>query len=143
VGTRKTLTTDAQIKVYSNIVPTPKLDQLLIEAIQNGLPLVSNPYAVIGERIGMSEVEVIARLSVLLQTGVIKRLGVVVYHRKLGFRANAMIVWDIADKRVNSVGQQIGKFDFVTLCYQRAQPDSTSPSTACMPISTSEERDCR
>ncbi len=101
--------------------PTPKLDQLIIEAIQDGLPLVSRPYAAIGERIGMTEGEVIARLSFLLQTRVIKRLGVVVYHRKLGYRANAMVVWDIPDERVDSVGKQIGQFDFVTLCYQRAR----------------------
>jgi DNA-binding Lrp family transcriptional regulator len=101
--------------------PTPKLDQLLIEAIQDGLPLVPHPYAAIGKRIGMSENEVIYRLSHLLQAGVIKRLGVVVYHRKLGYRANAMVVWDIADEHVDFVGQQIGQFDFVTLCYKRAR----------------------
>jgi len=97
------------------------LDQLLIEAIQDGLPLVSRPYAAIGERIGMSEAEVIYRLSYLQQTGVIKRLGVVVYHRKLGYRANAMVVWDVPDDQVASIGKQIGQFDFVTLCYRRAR----------------------
>lgn len=67
-------------------------DQHLIEAIQGGLPLVSHPYAEIGKRIGMSEVEVITRLSYLLRAGVIKRLGVVVRHRNLGYCANAMVV---------------------------------------------------
>ena len=98
-----------------------KQELLLIEAIQDGLPLVSHPYAEIGKRIGMSEVEVIQRLSQLLQTSVIKRLGIVVYHRKLGYRANAMVVWDIPDEQIDFVGQQISQFDFVTLCYQRAR----------------------
>jgi len=96
-------------------------DHLLIEAIQDGLPLVSRPYAAIGERIGMSEAEVINRLSYLQQTAVIKRLGVVVNHRKLGYRANAMVVWDVPDEQVASIGKQIGQFDFVTLCYRRAR----------------------
>ena len=103
------------------MIPISKPDQLLIEAIQDGLPLVSRPYAMIGKQVGMSEMEVIKRLSHLLETEVIKRLGVVVYHRKLGYRANAMVVWDVANAQVDSVGQQISQFDFVTLCYQRTR----------------------
>lgn len=96
-------------------------DQLLIEAIQGGLPLVSRPYAAIGKRIGMSEAEVINRLSYLLHSGVIKRLGVVVCHRKLGYRANAMVVWDVPDEQVASLGKRLGQFEYVTLCYRRAR----------------------
>jgi DNA-binding Lrp family transcriptional regulator len=100
---------------------THNFDQLLIEAIQSGLPLVSHPYAEIGKRIGMSEAEVITRLSILLRAGVIKRLGVVVRHRKLGYCANAMVVWDVPDEQVASVAKLLGQFDFVTLCYRRAR----------------------
>ncbi len=67
----------------------------LIEAIQGGLPLVPRPYAAIAERLGMSESQVIAAIQQLLALGTIKRLGIVVRHRQLGYRANAMIVWDI------------------------------------------------
>lgn len=100
---------------------THNFDQLLIEAIQDGLPLVSHPYAEIGKRIGMSEAEVITRLSCLQRVGVIKRLGVVVRHRKLGYCANAMVVWDVFDDQVAFVAQQLTQFDFVTLCYRRAR----------------------
>ncbi|MDD5240544.1 MAG: Lrp/AsnC family transcriptional regulator [Sulfuricella sp.] len=91
----------------------------LIGAIQQGLPLVPRPFAEIGAGIGLSESEVIAGLGQLLEQGVIKRMGVVVRHRELGYRANAMVVWDIPDDRVSALGQCVGQFDFVTLCYQR------------------------
>jgi DNA-binding Lrp family transcriptional regulator len=91
----------------------------LIGAIQNGLPLVSRPYAAIGESIGMSEQEVMDRLEVLRADGTIKRMGVIVRHRELGYRANAMVVWDVADERVAELGRLFSQFDFVTLCYQR------------------------
>ncbi len=94
-------------------------DEALIAAIQGGLPLVPEPYAEIGRRIGLDEVEVIARLRRLQAAGVIKRLGVVVRHHELGYRANAMTVWDIPDDRVDSLGTCMGRFDFVTLCYRR------------------------
>jgi len=92
---------------------------LLIGAIQQGLPLVSRPFAEIGAGIGLAEHEVIAALASLVEQGVIKRMGVVVRHHELGYRANAMVVWDIPDDRVSELGQRIGSFDFVTLCYRR------------------------
>jgi len=94
-------------------------DEALIAAIQEGLPLVPEPYAEIGRRIGLPEADVIRRLERLLETGVIKRLGVVVRHHELGYRANAMTVWNIPDGKVDALGTCMGGFDFVTLCYRR------------------------
>ncbi len=96
-------------------------DQLLIEIIQNGLPLVSRPYAAIGKQIGLTEAEVIAKINNLIEIDVIKRFGIVVYHRKLGYRANAMVVWDIPDSEVTAIGHKLGQFNFVTLCYRRSR----------------------
>ena len=91
----------------------------LIEVISEGLPLVKRPYAEIAERLGCSETEVIDGIREIAAGGDLKRLGVVVRHRKLGYRANGMVVWDIPDNRVTEVGHCIGQYSFVTLCYQR------------------------
>lgn len=91
----------------------------LIEAIQDGLPLVARPYRAIAGRIGCTESGVIAQLGDMLERGIIKRLGVVVRHHELGYRANAMVVWDVPDERVDHVGLQLGDQDCVTLCYRR------------------------
>ena len=94
-------------------------DKILIQAIQYGFPLVSRPYAEIGQKIGMSESAVIKRLSELLADGTIKRLGIVVRHRKLGYRSNAMVVWDVPDQEVADLAKCLKQFDFITLCYRR------------------------
>lgn len=91
----------------------------LVSAIQHGLPLVSRPFAEIGVGLGLTEAEVIAGLAQLVERGTIKRMGVVVRHHELGYRANAMVVWDIPDERVSELGRRIGQVDFVTLCYSR------------------------
>lgn len=96
-------------------------DRRLLAAIQHGLPLVPRPYADIGARLGWNEAQVVARLQVLLQAGVIKRMGVIVRHHELGYRANAMVVWDVPDEEVDALGEKMGRFPFVTLCYQRAR----------------------
>ncbi len=91
----------------------------LVAALQHGLPLVSHPYQAIAEQIGSTESEVIERIQQMQQQGDIKRMGIVVRHRKLGYTANAMVVWNIPDQQVDEMGQCFGQFDFVTLSYRR------------------------
>jgi DNA-binding Lrp family transcriptional regulator len=94
-------------------------DRRVLAAIQGGLPLVSRPYAEIGARLGLTEPEVIARLTRLKQSGVIRRFGVVVRHHEVGYGANAMVVWDVPDDAVTNLGRCLAGFDFITLCYRR------------------------
>ena len=95
------------------------IDQALITLIQRGLPLTPTPYADIGEKLQLDEAEVIQRIQKLDDDNVIKRLGVVVRHHELGYKANAMTVWNIPDGLVSELGPCMGQFDFVTLCYRR------------------------
>ncbi len=96
-----------------------KQDRRLIAEIQGGLPLTSRPFATIGERIGLSEQEVLERISAMQEADIIKRMGVVVRHHELGYTANAMVVWDVPDERVEEIGRTLGAQECVTLCYQR------------------------
>ncbi len=100
-------------------VLNPNLEQALIAVIEQGLPLVPRPYADIALQIGCSEQEVIDGLQALKSRGDIKRFGVVVRHRKLGYRANGMVVWDVPDDEVKTLGHCMGQYSFVTLCYRR------------------------
>lgn len=113
----------AALKGAGTVHPAMALPQssetALIGAIQQGLPLVPRPFAEIGTAIGLAENEVIAGIEALLEQGVIKRLGVVVRHHELGYRANAMVVWDIPDDQASALGSRIGSFASVTLCYRR------------------------
>ena len=96
-----------------------EFEAALVEAVGEGLPLVGRPYAELALRFGCSEAEVIAGIRRLADSGKLKRFGVVVRHRKLGYRANGMVVWNIPDERVAEIGRCIGRYAFVTLCYQR------------------------
>lgn len=95
------------------------MDQKLITLIQTGIPITATPYADLGKELGIDEREVISRLQNLNETKVIKRFGVVVRHHELGYRSNAMTVWNIPDDRVGELGKCMGQFDFITLCYRR------------------------
>lgn len=108
-------------------------DLALVRALSGGLPLSDQPYADIGARIAMSEAEVLTRLQAMVEEGIIRRLGVVVRHRELGFRANAMVVWNVPDEVVSEIGRQMAEADCVTLCYRRPRrPGRWDYSLFCM-----------
>ena len=94
-------------------------DRALIKAVQNGLPVISRPYAKIAKQLNTTEDKVISRLQFLIDNGAIKRYGVVVRHKELGYTANGMVVWNIPDERVEELGKCIGKYECVTLSYRR------------------------
>jgi len=95
------------------------LDKTLIGRVQGGLPITAQPFAAIGARTELTEQEVIARLVSYLAHGVIKRFGVIVRHHELGYRSNAMVVWDLPDTEVRAVGERMARVEGVTLCYRR------------------------
>jgi DNA-binding Lrp family transcriptional regulator len=95
------------------------VDRRLIVATQAGLPLVPRPYDALAERLGIGAGEVKARLAHMIGTGVIRRIGAVPNHYALGYTANGMSVWDVADERIDELGAMIGKLSFVTHCYRR------------------------
>lgn len=96
-----------------------EIDRALIVATQGGLPLVPRPYHAIGEQIGLTAEEVMRRLQALLEAGIIRRIGAVPNHYAIGWTANGMTVWDVADDQVDALGAIVGALPFVTHSYRR------------------------
>ena len=94
-------------------------DRKLILVTQAGLPLTPCPYHDIAAATGLAPREVMDRLARMLASGVIRRIGAVPNHYAIGYRANAMSVWNIPDHFISAAGKQIGALDFVTHCYHR------------------------
>lgn len=95
------------------------VDRAIVAATQEGLPLVPRPYVDVATKLGLSPETVMERLSRMLESGVIRRIGVVPNHYALGLDRNAMTVWDVDDADVDRLGREIGAFEFVTHCYRR------------------------
>jgi DNA-binding Lrp family transcriptional regulator len=94
-------------------------DRSIINATQGGLPLAPAPYAEVAGWLGISEAEVIARLSAMQARGVIRRIALAPNHYALGVTANGMSVWDVADDAAGELGAKVGALDFVSHCYLR------------------------
>ena len=94
-------------------------DRALVRALQAGLPIVKRPYAEVAKAAGLSEAEVVERLEEMLADGRVRRIGAVPNHYALGYTANAMTVWDVADDALEELGPRVGALPFVTHCYRR------------------------
>ncbi|MBP6899285.1 MAG: Lrp/AsnC family transcriptional regulator [Burkholderiaceae bacterium] len=94
-------------------------DRALIAATQSGLPLVPRPYEAVGAVLGVSGELVRERLAQMLEQGLVRRIGAVPNHYRLGFVANGMSVWDVDDAQVDELGQRIGALQGVSHCYRR------------------------
>ena len=94
-------------------------ERRLVAHLQAGIELVAEPYRALGAQAGMSEHAVLAHLADWLGNGVIRRFGVVVRHHELGYRANAMAVWDVPDAMASALGRKLAQQQGVTLAYLR------------------------
>ncbi len=95
------------------------IDRALIVATQAGLPLVPRPYEAIARELGLAADEAMARLVRMQDVGIIRRIGAVPNHFRLGYAANGMSVWDVDDARIQELGRRVGALDFVSHAYHR------------------------
>ena len=96
-----------------------EVDRRIVLATQAGLPLLPAPYAEVARLAGTTEEDVIVRLRRMIDSGVVRRIGVVPNHYALGYRFNGMTVWDIRDEAAREMGGKVGALPFVSHCYLR------------------------
>ena len=91
----------------------------IMRATQAGLPLTPQPYRRIAEQLGLTAEVVMKRMSAMQEQGIIRRIGAVPNHYKLGYRFNGMTVWNVPDESIDELGQKVGQLEFVSHCYHR------------------------
>jgi DNA-binding Lrp family transcriptional regulator len=91
----------------------------MINSLQEDLPVVSRPFAVVAQRLDMDEEELLDKIRQLVAEGIIRRLGATLRHQRSGYEANAMVVWQVEPGEVERVGKIFASFREVTHCYQR------------------------
>jgi siroheme decarboxylase len=95
-------------------------DKKIISVIQGDLPLHAKPFAVLAEKIGMTEKAFLKRIRDLKKEGIIRRFGATLRHQEAGFNSNAMIAWLAPDERIDEIGTLFSRSREVTHCYHRA-----------------------
>jgi len=92
---------------------------MMLNRVPSDFPVSERPYRDVAGRIGVTENDLIQTLRRLKGEGVIRRLAAVLYHRKVSYTHNAMVVWKVADQDMETVGRIMASFSEVTHCYER------------------------
>lgn len=94
------------------------LDRQLLNIIQVDFPIASRPYQILGERLGISESEVLERMHRLFETGIIRKIGPSFDTRKLG-HVSILVAARVPEERVDEVAHIISSYPQVTHNYGR------------------------
>ncbi|MDP8901068.1 MAG: Lrp/AsnC family transcriptional regulator, partial [Actinomycetota bacterium] len=94
-------------------------DKAAIKALQEDVPLTPRPFDLWGRQVGLTHEELLERAHDLRERKIMRRFSAVLYHRKAGFRANAMGVWKVPEKRIEEVGNAFAQYQAVSHCYER------------------------
>jgi siroheme decarboxylase len=94
-------------------------DVAVIRATQGPMPVIEEPYAPAAERLGVSQDEVLRRLESLRERNGLRRVAAILFHRRAGFSANGMGVWEVPEHEILDTGRRMAAFRGISHCYQR------------------------
>ncbi len=118
-------------------------DKEIVRVLQEGVPLVNRPFQALAGQLDMSEEELLETIEDFLRRGIIRRFGAVMRHQDLGYVANAMIVWQVPEDRIEEVGGIMAGFQEVTHCYQRPAYPPDWPYNLFTMVHGRKREDCR
>ena len=93
-------------------------DRELLGALQTEIPLVSTPFALIGQAIDMSEKEVIKRIERLKREGLLRQLAAQFDVRALGYRS-CLVAAKVDSEKIDDAAASINAHPGVTQNYRR------------------------
>ncbi|GAC1440784.1 MAG: AsnC family transcriptional regulator [Solirubrobacteraceae bacterium] len=94
-------------------------DKAVVRATQGSMPVVSEPYAPAAERLGIPVAELLEHMTAMRDRGLLRRVAAILYHRRAGFSANGMGVWQVPEERIAELGPRMASFRGISHCYQR------------------------
>jgi DNA-binding Lrp family transcriptional regulator len=99
--------------------PYDERDVAVIRATQGDLPVVAEPFAAAAEALGMQQEQLLAHLEGMQERRLLRRVAAILFHRRAGFSANGMGVWNVPEERVMELGPRMAAYRGISHCYQR------------------------
>ena len=96
-----------------------ELDKRIIRILQRDFPLVAEPYKQMAEEAGVSVDDFVARVQAMREERKIRKMGAVLRHREVGFKANVLAAWEVPAERLDAIAREMAKCPRVSHCYDR------------------------
>ena len=110
---------DPSAKDWNKPVTLTERDESIIRELQEDLSLTPRPFDDMADRLDMTTAELFAQAAEFQNRKIMRRYSAVLHHRRSGFKANAMIVWNVPPERSEQVGNIMAQHSAVTHCYER------------------------
>ena len=96
----------------------------IVRCFQGMIPLTATPFSDAATRLGIDKEALLSMLTEWKDAGVLRRIGLIVRHRRVGFTSNSMCVWPATTNKVSEAGPILASHPAVTHCYERPSFDS-------------------
>jgi len=104
--------------VHTEVNMTP-LHHAIVRKAQYDIEMVSEPFKKMVDELGIDYDKFFGILKELQEAGYMRRFASILNHRKAGFNANAMVVWDVDEDKGEEIGATAAEFSAVSHCYLR------------------------
>ena len=109
----------AQDPMEPDAIEVSDLDRAVIKALQGDMPVISEPYAPAAAEVGITVPELLEHLESMKERKALRRVAAILYHRRAGFSANGMGVWNVPEERIMEVAPLMASYRGISHCYQR------------------------
>ena len=106
-------------ETWNKVAPVTEFEKDVIRELQEDIDLHPRPFDPMVERLGISHQELFDLAAEFQDRKIMRRYSAVLHHRRAGFKANSMAVWNVPEERAVEVGAIMAGSKWVTHCYQR------------------------
>lgn len=106
-------------KVRHKEIELTPLHHRVIQKAQYDIEITSEPFKKIINELDIDYETFFSILIELQDAGIMRRFASILNHRKAGFNANAMVVWDVDEEKGEAIGEKAAAFSAVSHCYLR------------------------
>ncbi|MFL5886065.1 MAG: Lrp/AsnC family transcriptional regulator [Thermoleophilaceae bacterium] len=99
--------------------PYDEFDIEVIRTLQGDMPVIAEPYAPAAEALGIAQEKLLDHLRGMHERRLLRRVAAILFHRRAGFSANGMGVWNVPDERIVDLGPRMAAVRGISHCYQR------------------------
>jgi siroheme decarboxylase len=120
-GDTDALSSAAEVAEPIDLDPQPydELDIAVIRALQGDMAVVEEPYAAAASQMGLTQERFLDHLAGMQERGLLRRVAAILFHRRAGFSANGMGVWQVPEERIFEIGCRMAAVRGISHCYQR------------------------
>jgi DNA-binding Lrp family transcriptional regulator len=117
VSAQRNNTARRELIALPNLVPT-RQEQACLRALQRPLPLERFPFETLARLENLDANDILAVGKRFLGTGMRKYVATL-NHRKIGIQGNGMVVWNVPESELDTIGARMTNAPEVSHCYAR------------------------